>query len=306
LTDVRRFHLFEWEDQPWLPVVFRDFITDHLRYFLTQGLRRPVNRQLAEKLRPLVMRAGNRIVDLCAGAGGPLLAVQRILSEELHTPVEVLLTDLYPNVTAFEQREAEGRGAIKARYESTSAFDVPPDLRGLRTLFTALHHFKPANAQTLLADAARKGQPIAVFEPLERTPRMLLLMFLYGTWQSFVLTPAVGPLTLRRFLLTYVLPIAPAIMAWDGFVSVLRSYTPDELRALTEGIGISGYQWEAGRFDVPGPFGILMPTIYLLGGPADDAPQSVPEDVPASLRASAPPLDLSGTNNWTRSSRGSK
>ena len=276
-----RVHLFEWEDQRWLPVVFRDFITDHLRYGLSQKMREPVNRAIAEKLKPLLARAGsNRIVDLCSGAGGPLLNVHRILSRDLDTPVEVVLTDLFPNVEAFKKCEAEGGGAVKARYESTDAFDVPSSLDGVRTIFTALHHFRPGDAQKLLADAARKRQPIAVFEPLERTPRIFLLIALHALWHAFALTPRVGPLTLQRFLVTYVIPLAPLVFLWDGLVSVLRTYTPQELQTLANDIGAPGYEWEAGRFDVPGPFG-LMPTLYLLGFPSIAAQPALPADANA-------------------------
>lgn len=265
---MRRYHLFEWEDQPWLPVLFRNFVTDHLRHFSTQKTREPVNRVVAEKLKPLLAVAGsNQVIDLCAGAGGPLLTVRRILSEELDTPVEVLLTDLFPNVEAFKRCEAEGAGSVKACYESTTAFDVPVRLRGLRTIFTALHHFNPEDAQKLLADAAHKRQPIAVFELLERTPRMLVLTVLNALWQSFVLTPLVGRLTFLRFMMTYIIPLAPAVIVWDGVVSVLRSYTPEELLTLANGVGATDYEWEAGRFDAPGPLGVLVPTIYLVGFP---------------------------------------
>jgi len=263
-----RLHLFEWEDQRWLPVVFRDFITDHLRYGLSQKMREPVNRAIAEKLKPLLAHAdSNRIVDLCSGAGGPLLHVHRILSADMGTPVAVVLTDLYPNVAAFKRCEVEGGGAVTARYESTDAFDVPSSLGGVRTIFTALHHFRPSDAQKLLADAARKRQPIAVFEPLRRTPRSFFLIALFSLWQSFALTPKVGPLTLQRFLVTYVIPLAPLVTLWDGLVSVLRTYTPQELQTLADDIGAQDYEWEAGRFDVPGPFG-LMPTLYLVGFPS--------------------------------------
>lgn len=265
---MHRFHLFEWEDQPWLPVVFRDFITDHLRYFLARTIREPVNRAIAQLLEPLLTRTGSRqIIDLCAGAGGPLLQVQRIIRDEMGEPVEVLLTDLYPNVAAFKRHELEGGGAVRAIYEPTSAFDVPPGLRGVRTLFTALHHFKPEGVLRLLADAAGKRQPIAVFELLERTPRMLILTGLFALLQAFVRTPIVGRLTPWRFLLTYVIPLAPAMLMWDGVVSVLRTYTPQELRDLTDSIGAADYDWEVGRFEIPGPLGVMLPTIYLLGCP---------------------------------------
>ena len=142
---MRRFHLFEWEDQPWLPRVFRDFITDHLRYTQTEPMRRPVNLAIAERLKEVIARTGSpRVVDLCAGAGGPLICISRIWAET-SSPIDIVLTDLYPNVDAFRRIEAESHGVICPRYESTSALDVPPELSGLRTLFTALHQIGRAH-----------------------------------------------------------------------------------------------------------------------------------------------------------------
>lgn len=264
---MRRFHLFEWEDQPWLPAVFRDFITDHLRYTSNEEMRRPINVAIAQRLKGVLERAGTaRIVDLCAGAGGPLVNIGRILAQEMQCSVQILVTDLYPNVAAFRELEAQSNGTITARYESTSALDVPSEITGVRTLFTALHHFKPNQAHLVLADAVRKRAPIAVFEPLERTVRMVLLLGIASFIRGFTHTPRVGSLTFQRFLVTYVVPLAPLIFAWDGIVSVLRSYTPDELHRLASCVQATGYRWETGRFDVEGPLG-PMPTIYLVGIP---------------------------------------
>lgn len=273
---MRRMHLFEWEDQPWLPRVFRDFITDHLRYTHNQAMREPVNRAVAERLAALLARTGtSRIVDLCAGAGGPLPRIARILTEELSVPAEIVITDRYPNVAAFKELEDRSGGRIKARFDSISATDVPADLHGIRTLFTALHHFQPEAAKLVLADAVRKREPIAVFEFLERTPRMVALVGVMSFLRGLTHTPIVGPFTLKRLLTTYVLPLAPAVFAWDGSVSALRTYTAPELLGLARSVDSAGYEWEAGRFDVAGPFG-LMPTIYLTGHSSErvSTPQS--------------------------------
>src|SRR6185295_5915543 len=119
-------------------------------------------------------RAQSRLlVDLCAGAGGAMPKINRILTDDLDCAVDIVLTDYFPNVAAFRRIESESQGSIKGRYDSVSALDVPADLTGVRTLFTALHHFEPEQARMILADAVRKRAAIAIFEPLERTGRMV-------------------------------------------------------------------------------------------------------------------------------------
>lgn len=264
---MRRLHLFEWEDQAWLPQVFRDFVTDHLRFTLNEPMRRPINLEIAKRLKALLERAGSRqIVDLCGGAGGPLATIGPILTDELDFPVEILLTDLYPNLAAFRRMEVESGGRVRGRAEPTSALDVPPELAGVRTLFTALHHFRPAQARLILEDAVRKRAPIAVFEPLDRNLRSIVLVGVMSVLRGLTHTPRVGKFTPLRLAVTYLVPLAPAILAWDGMVSALRTYTPDELRGMAGGIGGTEYTWESGRFEVSGPLG-PMPTTYLIGWP---------------------------------------
>jgi hypothetical protein len=264
---MRRVQLFEWEDQPWLPRVFRDFITDHLRYTHNERMREPVNAAIGKRLASLLARTGSRqIVDLCAGAGGPIGRIANIASIELSLPLQVLVTDLYPNVTAFQSLEKSSGGMITARYQSTDATDVPSELRGVRTLFTAIHHFPPPLVKQVLADAVRKRAPVAVFEPLERSVRMVVLVGVMSFLRGFTHTHRVGRMTVRRFLLTYILPVSPAMFAWDGAVSALRSYTAGELLAFARSVGPRDYEWEAGTFEVAGPYG-AMPTTFLVGVP---------------------------------------
>src|SRR5262245_45294454 len=273
---MRRHHLFEWEDQPWLPRVFRDFITDHLLFTQSEPMRRPINRAIAERLKNLLNRVNTvKVIDLCSGAAGPWGEISRILATELSMPVEVLLTDLYPHIEGFKRIEAASEGKIRGRYESTSALDVPKELVGVRTLFTAFHHFPPELARQVLRDAVRKRAAIAVFEPLERTVRLAVLVGLMSMLRGFTHTPRVGTLTVSRLVLTYLVPLAPAMFAWDGMVSALRTYTPGELLELANSVEAQDYTWESGRFEVSGPFG-PMPTIFLVGCPSSvtQAPRS--------------------------------
>src|SRR3954469_13784718 len=95
-----RFHLFEFEDQSWFPAVVRDCATDYLSFMqATFGLYRPIVPLLAEALR----KTGHRqIVDLCSGGGGPVLAIQKALSDAgLNT--HLIMTDRFPNLRASER-----------------------------------------------------------------------------------------------------------------------------------------------------------------------------------------------------------
>jgi hypothetical protein len=266
---VRRLHLFEWEDQPWLPAVFRNFITEHLRYTLNEQMRKPINLAIGDRLKRISQATERtQIVDLCSGAGGPLPWITRLMADELGYPVQVTLTDLYPNTKVFERIASDSAGRIKACAEPVSAWDVPRHLDGIRTMFTAFHHFRPEQGRLVLADAARKGAPLAIFEPLERSVRGVAIIGLMSLLRGFTHTPRLGNLTFGRFMFTYVLPLCPLLLAWDGVVSCLRTYTPSELADLAG--KHDGYQWESGRFDVESPFGPL-PTTYLIGVPKQAA-----------------------------------
>src|SRR5215468_1874364 len=89
-----RLHLFELEDQPWLPGIVRDLATDYLCFIqATFRLYRPILPLLAEALRVTNQR---QIVDLCSGGGGPVLEIQEALSAA-GLSISVTLTDRFPH-----------------------------------------------------------------------------------------------------------------------------------------------------------------------------------------------------------------
>ena len=47
-----------------------------------------------------------------------------------------------------------------------------------------------------------------------------------------LVTPAIRPLRLSRLIFTYLLPAIPIIGLFDGIVSCLRTYSPEEMRQL--------------------------------------------------------------------------
>ena len=68
-----------------------------------------------------------------------------------------------------------------------------------------------------------------------------------------------------RIIFTYLIPIVPLFVLWDGVVSSLRTYSVEEMKELTGELkGAENYAFEIGR-EPSGPGAML----YLLATPKD-------------------------------------
>ena len=255
MADVRRLHLFEFGDQRWFPKVLRD--TE--RAYLTAAYRvwPELARQWAEKISTVLdPREAVEILDLCSGSGGPIRQIIEVLAKRNYD-VRASLTDLYPN------RSPVLDPRVTWRLEPVDAMHVPPKLRGVRTMFSAFHHFRPEAARAILKDAFDCRRAICIFESGSGTPLGMGAM-LGVPLAVLALMPLARPFRWTYLLFTYLIPLAPVIILWDGMVSMLRIYSPDEMRGLTADLQAPDYGWELGQIKVRGiPDGLP----YLIGRP---------------------------------------
>jgi hypothetical protein len=256
---VLRFHLFEFGDQRWFPQTLRDAETAYLAacYRLLPKLLQ----WCAERILPL-LPAGDpaRILDLCSGAGGPIpLLVEEL--EKRGCRVRVTLTDRYPNPAPSSDPRVAWLG------EPVDAARVPPELEGVRTLFSAFHHFRPEDASAILKDAFDRRRPICVFEGGSGTVLGACAM-LGVPLAVLALMPLARPFRWAYFVFTYLIPLLPFLVWWDGMVSLARIYSPEQLKQLTADMQAPGYVWEIGR---AGGLGIPGGLPYLIGRPVPNA-----------------------------------
>jgi hypothetical protein len=80
-------------------------------------------------------------------------------------------------------------------------------------------------------------------EVTSRTLRAFATMLLMPVF-AWILTPRMRPFRWSRLLLTYLIPVIPLVVLWDGMVSCFRTRTPEELLALTS--DFPQYDWQAG------------------------------------------------------------
>ena len=251
-----RIHLFEFEDQKWFPSFLRNYGTDFLQ-FLSNATKmyRPIVTVIEKGL-----KKSNtcHIVDLGSGGGGGFIWLNSELKKNI-PDLKITLTDFYPNIPAFEltKKKADNFEFID---RPVDARNVPTELKGLRTQFLSLHHFKPSDAKQILQNAINANQSIAIFEAQERSVPSIMAM-LFSPLTVLFTTPFIRPFKIGRIIFTYLIPIVPLFVLWDGIVSSLRTYSVKEMKQLVDTLdGKELYDWEIDKVK-SGP-GVVL---YLLG-----------------------------------------
>lgn len=247
----------ELEDLSWCPAWLRDRATDVLVFaFQLVGWPGAVARVWQPWLREL---GHPRVIDCCSGACGPLGG---ILQE---FPLRVTLTDRYPNLAAWRELARRFPEWVDFEEAPLDARCLPPDLQGVVSFFNSFHHLRPAEAEGVLREAVYRGQPIAVFEALER--RWSRLPVALGVC---LLAPLYA-LRTRPWRWERFSPLIPLLLAWDGLMSCFRIYDEHDWQNLTAAVDPEGsYHWTFGRLKL-GWLPLYCP--YLLGRPHDRAPR---------------------------------
>jgi hypothetical protein len=253
---MARIHLFEFEDFRWFPSAIRNYMTDFLQFISN---RFDIYRAVVPLIEDALDHADSeKIIDLASGGGGGLLKLSEHLKKDQRC-VKIVLTDFYPNKAAFERTAAKSR--MFTYYEkSVDAMNVPSELVGLRTQFLSLHHFRPEDAVKILQNAVDSGSPIALFESQERNFKSIVSM-IFSPLTVIFTTPFIRPFKIGRIIFTYLIPVVPLFILWDGVVSALRTYSVKEMEALVAQVrNHESYDWKIGR-QKSGP--AMIP--YLIG-----------------------------------------
>jgi len=210
LLPEKRIHFFELHDQTWFPKFMRDMLTDTLSFFWVFTFAYLTVASLLENAMKSI--GTTNIVDLCAGAAGPTPYIIEKLNEEYKKDkktdkYEVILTDLYPNITACERLVTMYPDYIKYEPQPIDATNVPETIKGFRTLHLSFHHFTPELARKILRDAIKQRQGIGIFEITSRSIK--------GIFENMILTPLImtafapfiKPFSLFRLFFLWVIPI---------------------------------------------------------------------------------------------------
>ena len=238
-----RIHLFEFEDLSWFPSFLRNYGTDFLQFLSNKTkMYKPI---ISIIKKGLEKSGTNQIIDLGSGGGGGLIWLNSELKKDIPN-LKITLTDYYPNISAFKFTKKQA-GNFEFVEKSVDARNVPAELNGLRTQFLSLHHFKSDDAKQILQNAISSNSSIAIFEAQERSVPSILAM-LFSPISVLLTAPFIRPFKLGRIIFTYLIPIVPLFVLWDGIVSSLRTYSVKEMNELIDKLnGKENYDWEVNK-----------------------------------------------------------
>jgi hypothetical protein len=201
---------------------------------------------------------GWKVVDFCSGSGGPIphieTHVNSLRSSSNLPPIAFNLSDLYPNIDAwlepaslsanlsFIPDPVDATNPPFAAISSSTPGDKQAALdsgyehdgrKVLRTFCLAFHHFDDEGARRVLKSTMETSDAMVIFELQERRIGSCLLMCL-EFFLLYLMSIFWFPGDWLHLFLVYGLPVLPALHAFDGLVSCLRTRTFGEFVVLLD------------------------------------------------------------------------
>ena len=124
-------------------------------------------------------------------------------------------------------------------------------------------YLEKEKAKKVLKNAVEHRQGIAIFDGGNRSFWMIFLIIVAHPVLLFLCTPFFRPFRLSRLIFTYLIPVIPFCTVWDGVISILRLYSPDEMLQIALEAENDQYTWISGK--VRNKFG--MSIAFLVGYP---------------------------------------
>ncbi|MCQ8129164.1 hypothetical protein [Methylomonas rivi] len=187
-----------------------------------------------------IKRVGkNKYLECCSGAGEPLTLIDSQLDKNEVGLVNYLLSDIRPNpdvVNKFNQNQLSRFRYIENPVDVTQdldKFDCP------KIFINSFHHFSKKQVEKILINNFKNKNEIVVLEYVSNSLLGYLSMTV-GPLVVFLTLPFL--VKLRHLpimaLFTYVFPLFPLMMLWDGIVSCLHEHSVEDLKQIVNKLGL--------------------------------------------------------------------
>lgn len=244
---LARLHLFEFNDQSWLPKLLRDCFNDTIAF--THLVYQPYGRCAQPILKWAQHNKISEILDLGSAGGEHLIHIirqaRKLTTETNSSFPRIIASDLYPVPEQWQlNSDILGRDSFGYVPAPVNALSVSPNLPRYWSIFSALHHFTPNDVRAILNNLVQHGNGLCIAEYYDRSLYAVLMTLLATPINLLVPFLSRRP-SLSKFIVTTLIPIVPIMSLVDGISSVFRTYSVEELQAMMPDAARDNFTFES-------------------------------------------------------------
>lgn len=231
--------LIELEDTDWFPNILREQQLGYIGWLVRiLDMYRPIVRILPEWIKQSNLY---HVQDLCSGSGEPMISI----SESFPEQISVSISDKFP------PDKPESKRSLNYIPKSTDVLTLNFESQKYYTMFNAFHHFDNADQKDIICRIIESRAPFCFVEILEPNLFTMVKVITVNTFGQLLLAPFIRPFSLKRILLTYILPVNLFTTTYDGVISVLKSKNKKQYQTLLSSLTSADYGLEIKVWPAP-------------------------------------------------------
>ncbi len=242
----------ECNDSPHCP----QFIRESILEVLGQSIRDAgVYEKLAPRFIEFCAEAQVKdVLELGAGSGESTAVFLDAIRQTNQSPPHVYISDLFPMVEVMARTCKRFPGVLTPITEPVDIGDLGDVVsHDMHMVLSAFHHLDTGVARVFLQKVQEQKSAVFIAEPFTNSLRAFVPLFLHGFTGLARNGVFSSRMRLVKFFFTFLIPLIPMCLLWDGLISMIRMYSEEEFMAVVASLPDSGqsYLWQYEEVEVP-------------------------------------------------------
>jgi len=223
----KRSHLFEFDDQPWLPKLLRRAYMEILgnNIFRTSPFKDRLRKDLESQNVEVIH-------SLCSGDGQFIYFLYKLLEKDRKT--KFVLSDLFPLPQDYLRLKTLTHGDIDFIATPIDATQIQPVCGDWFLMAGSLHHLQEEQVKAIFERITENDRTLIMMENHDRSYAQALKLLIILPVFSILASIFGKPFRLEKLLFGALLPIVPLMILVDGLVSNFRSYRLVDLQQILD------------------------------------------------------------------------
>ncbi len=236
--------LFEFGDLDVIPDYYHVYLRNYLTFFYKLfGYYKLWVPAFSEFIREVDSR---KFMECCSGAGEALKLVASELDKKEFEDIEFLLSDIKPHPEFVKKINQSNDLSFRYIDKAIDVTKIEDDFNYPKIFINSFHHLSVEQVEKIFKVNFDQGNEIIVMEYVRNT-LMGYLSMLMGPIIVFLTLPFVVRLKHLPLMaiFTYLIPLFPLMMLWDGCVSCLHEYSEKKLTQIVRRLNYSNVNIKA-------------------------------------------------------------